>query len=1154
MERTAGMADLVITLILFLLAIASAADRDFGYAVTFAFLAIGLIAYRRKRLQDLSEERWKNMRARLEALEADLHALRATRAAEAKPAETAVTNASEEKKEAPRTQAVPPARPAEPIPIPPKPVEVPKPAAAPTIPPRPTVAPVSAPKPIVPPAPSANPPERPYQPPVVEAPPQLSEPVVARVSSPVAAPEKMTKPKQRASFEEIVGTNWLPKLGVVLIVGGLVSLLVYKWSDLTPAVKLLLGFVSGGAMLGGGIFLDRQERYRLLARSLIGGGWAAIFFTTFAMYHIPATRVLSSPVADLVLMMIAAVAMVAHTLRYRSQVATGFAFLLGFVAVALNAIGPDGYNVGVSSLAASVVLMAGLVAVVLRMEWYELEVLGIVATYLNHYYWLRPIIEPMAGRHHPFPQFLASAVIVVLYWAVFRASYILRRITTNDQERVSTIAALLNSFFLLGVMKYQSVHPELAFWFLLGLGAIELGLGLLPIVRRRRTAFVLLVTIGVTLLVAAMPFRYADQPSRWAVLWLVEAEALFLAGVWSREIVFRRLAMLTAFAAAFRVLVTQQYSAPNNAHQAIVFGLAAAIFYFDTQLVPRRAEKLVTTRLESTSMRVLAYVAAVMAFAGLWVALPDAWLAVGWAAVALLLAITGERLTSFDLGLQAHAFATAAFLRVLAVNLELPPATGHLRLITVAAVAALLYLCAGWSSMGQATARQAGRALHNSAAALLVALLISFEAPHAWIAPAWIGVALVWAMVGRRFNLPEVSVHGSLLAVAAFFSLLVWNFDLTQTWHGVTLRLATILLSAAGFYLLAAFNDLPTDVETHRRRITRASHTSFAAILVTALLWYELQPIGIALGWMLFGLVLFEFGAVQRLLDVRLEGYAVLAASFVRMFFANLNAQPSPATYTVIPLAVAYFYVYTRLDGADDNFGFERALRTGPYHAYLGTIAVVALLRSQAPTIWVTAAWAATVLALAAATWLLHRRIFLHQALLLTVGISIRGVLLDLQQGSPQAEAHFHPFVWAIALLFAALVLGFRLRRPEAPPRGDVLDVFAIFDRRPEQFFFFAPLALLTYWLAIELQQALVTVAWGVEGVVVFLFALWVAERSFRLAGLGLLLLCVGKIVVLDVWRLQGTYRALTFTVLGCALLLVSSLYVRHKDVFRRIL
>ena len=108
--------------------------------------------------------------------------------------------------------------------------------------------------------------------------------------------------------------------------------------------------------------------------------------------------------------------------------------------------------------------------------------------------------------------------------------------------------------------------------------------------------------------------------------------------------------------------------------------------------------------------------------------------------------------------------------------------------------------------------------------------------------------------------------------------------------------------------------------------------------------------------------------------------------------------------------------------------------------------------------------------------------------------------------------------------------------------------------RRPEQAFFFIALTLLTVLLALEMRHGMVTLAWGVEGVAVFLLALWLGERSFRLSGLGLLLLCTGKIIVLDVWRLNPLDRYLTFIVLGAALLLVSFLYTRNREALRQYL
>jgi uncharacterized membrane protein len=90
--------------------------------------------------------------------------------------------------------------------------------------------------------------------------------------------------------------------------------------------------------------------------------------------------------------------------------------------------------------------------------------------------------------------------------------------------------------------------------------------------------------------------------------------------------------------------------------------------------------------------------------------------------------------------------------------------------------------------------------------------------------------------------------------------------------------------------------------------------------------------------------------------------------------------------------------------------------------------------------------------------------------------------------------------------------------------------------------------------LGLKMQSGMKTVAWGVEGVLIFLLALAVKERSFRLTGLGLLLLCVAKIMALDVWGLQPRDRYITLIIVGAALVFVSFLYTRYRDTIRQYL
>ncbi len=882
--------------------------------------------------------------------------------------------------------------------------------------------------------------------------------------------------KSSLDVEERLGTNWLNKLGIVILVLGIAFFLAYQLKTLGPPGKVLVGFVTAGVMLGAGIWFDRGERYRILARAGIGGGWALLFFTTYAMYHVPAAQVLRSQATDLLLMLAVAAAMVVHTLRYRSQVVTGLAFLLAFLTVSIS-------HSNVYSLSAGAVLAAGLVVIVGRMQWFELEVFGILASYLNHYLWLRPIIEPMIaplhGKRHPFPEFAASAGILALYWLIFRLSYVFRQPNEDRQERVSTAAALLNTVLLLALFKYQSTHPEWAFWALLAIGAIETLLGQLPITRRRRSAVIVLSTLGVVLLIAAFPFRYSG--ARLSVLWLLEAEALLLIGVWTKEIVFRRLGMLAALLVSCQMIAVDAAQIfgrrmdgadlrPDFA-LSIVFVVAAAVFYANAHWVLRRWANLFAHEFDRRVMQRLSYAAAVMLLIAAWIAFPESWTAVAWCLLGLGLALAGRRFSFPEPGVpelryQANFLAVVSVLRVLVINLEaIDKYHGlTLRLLTISLVAALLYVTSRWSGDSD----RAG------------------------------GIA-----IGKR-----LFSHGQLAGTA-------------YTWS--------------------------------------------ASSLLALVAWYELRPVSVADAWLVGGLVLFELGLERKKLSLRLQGYVALAASFLRIFFVNLNAagnpgEISPRFYTVVPLALGFFYAYWRLQpSSEDRLEPERRFKAAEVCCWLGTLTFAALVRFELEADWVAGAWAALVFALLAIAWRSERRVFLYQGLLVAVGVLSRTVLHNFYERS-----YFPASGWqsrwitagtAVGLLLLTLPFAFQLRKKNEPSgESGLVRLLQSAVRRPEQLLFFVAIGLLTVLLAVEMRHGMVTLSWGVEGVAVFILALWLGERSFRLTGLGLLLLCVGKILLVDVWGLDPRDRYLTFIVLGAALLLVSFLYTRNREALRQYL
>ncbi len=1186
------------------------------------------------------------------------------------------------------------------------------------------------------------------------------------------------------ALEETLGRNWLNKLGITLLVLGIASFGIYELGQLGPLGKVGVSYAVSLALLAGGIFFEKRERYRVLGHTLIGGGWALLFFTTYALHHVDAMRVMSSETTDLILMLVVALAMVAHTLRYRSQLVTGLAFLLAYSTVALS-------HDNVYSLLAGVVLAIGLVSIVLKMGWFELEVFGILSSYLNHLYWLYRLLGPGGAQGHAFPDYHASTALLLFYWLTFRISYVLRKVRSSSDEHMSTTAALLNTLLLLGTMKFQSVQPELAFYALLAIGAIEFGLGQLPITKRRREAFVVLTILGSALMITAVPFRYSGN--NVAILWLVGAEALLIAGAVVDEVVFRRLGLLAGVLVGghlagidFRQLMAVRRTSEELVLAAgVMFSLCAIVFYANALAVPRRwciftnwpdpqlislhsyiggfaaasaawalcsndwtalafggtmvivawlgqalnSPPLKTSHLQlqygvigclalyrtaivnlhteipqythvqarlitlpilaamfyvtakwaalgddknqrryrdlfafagtalvtaliyyevpefwqpfaaiafavalfevaqliryfafvwhAHLLSALALVAAVTtdpyggrtwhsipvhAFAALpvvagayWIAkriqvpkaeqntggraayswaatglmawilfeaTPAPWISVSWIAFALAIVVAMRWVDYKHLAWQANAVAAAAVVRAFTFNETLEQKLWHgfsLRLVTVSLVAAGLYFLSRRATTRESESARAITYLHTLSATSLLAFLAWYEAPSGWVAAVWAIFALMLAVVDRRFELEDFGWQAHALAALAMLRSVGVNLYVTDTWHGISVRLLSLAIVAVVFYSLSRLVRMPED---WRVREYHHIYSWGASALVSLLMWYELQPVTVAVGWAVFGLVLFEYGLMRNVRQFRFQSYVALTAAFTRIYFANLAAGTpgefwGPRIYTVLPITLILFFTYSQLGAGDKNVQDDTRLRFDVLLAYLGSGTVIALLYFQFANDWLVTAWASVVFVLFALALWLHRPIFLHQALLLTVATCTRGIMHNLFGAS-----YFTGGTWtgrffvlgsAIAILLGCLPFAFRMRAPGGDQTSSRKWLAAIL-RHPEQFMFFAPVVLLTLMLALKMRAGMVTVSWGLEGVLIVLLALAVNERTFRLTGLVLLLLCVGKVLAMDAWGLAPRDRYITFIILGAALLLVSFLYSKYRDAIRQFL
>ena len=120
-------------------------------------------------------------------------------------------------------------------------------------------------------------------------------------------------------LEETLGTNWLLKIGMALVVVGIALFLGYSIQRLGPWGKVTVGMGVSLAAIVGGWRIERRKGYETFGRVLLSGGWGLAYFTAYAMRYVEATRVLSSDEAGFFAMLLVAAGMVAQSLKYHSQ-------------------------------------------------------------------------------------------------------------------------------------------------------------------------------------------------------------------------------------------------------------------------------------------------------------------------------------------------------------------------------------------------------------------------------------------------------------------------------------------------------------------------------------------------------------------------------------------------------------------------------------------------------------------------------------------------------------------------------------------------------------------------------------------------------------------------------------------------------------------
>lgn len=315
-------------------------------------------------------------------------------------------------------------------------------------------------------------------------PPVPVEPAESDTATPSAGPPPLPVPPAESSLEMKVGTVWLARIGIVIVLTGLVFLANYAWRSLMESfgayAKLGLLYLAGGGLCAIGLALEKgRESLRRYAQILMAGGLAALYYTTYAAYYVPSLKVISSPLLAGALLISLAGMIGWMADRRHSQFMAGLAVLLAFYASAINPLTSF-------TLLSNAILGTATVVLMVRKRWMVLPFLALAATYGSYIHWQVTGIWQLREFPAAHLSDLATRLTFLsVYWCIFTAGAFLVN-GPGISAAVRVVFSTLNdaAFFCLAAIAVTSRGNDSLWVVALVFGLVQLALSLTA-----RTAF-----------------------------------------------------------------------------------------------------------------------------------------------------------------------------------------------------------------------------------------------------------------------------------------------------------------------------------------------------------------------------------------------------------------------------------------------------------------------------------------------------------------------------------------------------------------------------------------------------------------------------------------------------------------------------------------
>ncbi len=965
----------------------------------------------------------------------------------------------------------------------------------------------------------------------------MPEPV-SRLSRPAEAAGEAPPPgPPKKSLELQLGTYWLVRVGIVMLVTGLVFFGTYAYKNfigkIGPWGKVSLLYAAGGALLGTGIWLHRkEEKLRNYAQVLVAGGMAAVYFTTYGAHHIPQLLVIQSAFWDGLLLLAWAGFVVWFADRHKSEVLALFAVLLAYYSSVIT-------RVEYFTLYSNLLLTAAAVFFLVRNRWATLSFASLVATYFSYAYW-RFFHD---GEWHwatPGEGLWTGIYFLAAYWALFTGAVFLSRHEQFSGERRATFLSLNNGAFFAGFVLTMLQTHQGGFWkFCLVYGAVLL---ILTVLARRFLADDSLfgnayLTQGVLLATLGLITYY--EGLHLSLVLAAESVVLVTVGREMKSGVLNIASVLAAALAAARCLITTT-TEPVGHHELIIGCSVGAMILFNAFWLRKETDY----DRSISHFRTVAYSTLALA---VWLvvvwrdALAD-WRGLELAAVCVALLCAARPLGNQILSLGAYIFAAAGagwetfHLGNHFTFHDVHPETGLLQACTLGT---LMVFAAFWERrripQGETVTFDLSALFYSAGGLLVWAAATCAFAPAKYLGPL-LGLETIAFTAAYYFlRLPEITVLGQFFLL---FAQLLWleqaaNNELRPWWNAASLIVIT-LTQAAWWQRQKTL--------VFRQPVGLAFQGA-AALAAVGLLFYWLHPQFNAPAWLAFASVLAialtVYATLNRFWLLALTGQFFTVVSVFE--FCRQLADSEPVWYLpLVPIAGLCALSFGTIQWFARHQQAAATIRE-PILQVATVYRVVALAMS----IWwvdkyVPArenCWALAlvgVVLFAAAGWWRNQELLVFSAVYTLVATARFWIEF---RGAPSV---YLPNLPALLALLIQQQVAARMADRYRVPRGAHIGAIVLGG--------LSLWLLLTRWISESASGFYLTAGWSVLALALFVTGMMLRERIYRWLGLGILACALGRVALFDVWKLETLYRILSFMALGIVLLVLGYIYTKYQE------